>query len=63
MTSSVRLGRDAVRTLIDVGRIKYNQVRGNYASELLADMVSRECREITDALPRHEPDRAVKAEG
>ena len=45
MTSSVRLGRDAVRTFIDVGRIKYNQVRGNYASEFLSNIISDELGE------------------
>lgn len=43
MTSSVRLGRDSLRTFIDVGRIKLNQMRGVYASPHLATLVAREC--------------------
>lgn len=43
MTSSVRLGRDSLRTLVDVGCIKMNQMRGAYASPALASLVAREC--------------------
>ena len=42
-TSSVRLGRDAVQTFADVARIKLNQLRGYYESEVLRDLVAREC--------------------
>lgn len=42
-TSSVRLGRDAVQTFIDVARIKANQMQGLYRSEILIDLVAREC--------------------
>jgi glycosyltransferase involved in cell wall biosynthesis len=43
MTSSVRLGRDSLQTLLDVGRIKLNQMRGAYANRQLASLVAREC--------------------
>jgi dolichyl-phosphate beta-glucosyltransferase len=42
-TSSVRLGRDAIQTFIDVARIKLNQMKGHYRSEVLLDLVAREC--------------------
>ena len=42
-TSSVRLGRDAVQTFIDVARIKLNQMQGFYRSDVLIDLVAREC--------------------
>jgi len=42
-TSSVRLGRDAVQTFIDVARIKLNQMQGRYRSDVLIDLVAREC--------------------
>ena len=41
--SSVRLGRDAVQTFIDVARIKLTQLRGYYDIEVLRDLVAREC--------------------
>jgi glycosyltransferase involved in cell wall biosynthesis len=43
MTSSVRLGRDSLQTLIDVVRIKLNQMRGAYANQHLSSLVAREC--------------------
>ena len=43
VTSSVRLGRDSLRTLVDVGRIKMNQTRGAYVNHHLATLVAREC--------------------
>jgi len=49
-TSSVRLGRDAMRTFGDVARIKYNQLRGNYASPLLAGLVAGECAAASQPL-------------
>jgi len=49
-TSSVRLFYDAVRTFGDVGRIKLNQLRGNYASDVLAGLVARECGQASDRL-------------
>lgn len=42
-TSSVRLGRDSLRTFADVARIKLNQMRGRYASDYLRDLVALEC--------------------
>ncbi len=42
-TSSVRLGRDAFQTLVDVTRIKLHQLRGNYESNELRGLVAREC--------------------
>ena len=43
MTSSVRLGRDSLRTLIDLVHIKLNQMRGAYVNNHLATLVAREC--------------------
>jgi hypothetical protein len=42
-TSSVRLGRDALQTLVDVARIKLHQLRGHYESAELRGLVAREC--------------------
>lgn len=42
-TSSVRLGRDSLQTLIDVTRIKVNQLKGSYESTALMGLVAREC--------------------
>ena len=50
MTSSVRLGRDSLQTLLDVGRIKINQMRGAYANPHLSSLVSRECAEASGPL-------------
>ena len=49
-TSSVRLGRDAVQTFVDVARIKMNQMRGHYESALLRDMVACECSAASEPL-------------
>lgn len=46
-TSSVRLGRDAIQTFIDVARIKLNQMSGHYRSDVLIDLVARECAAST----------------
>jgi dolichyl-phosphate beta-glucosyltransferase len=46
-TSSVRLGRDSLQTLLDVARIKLNQVQGRYACDTLLNMVSRECSDLS----------------
>jgi glycosyltransferase involved in cell wall biosynthesis len=48
--SSVSLGRDSLRTLVDVARIKLNQMRGAYSSNHLATLVSRECVELASPL-------------
>jgi glycosyltransferase involved in cell wall biosynthesis len=42
-TSSVRLGRDSLQTLLDVAKIKMNQMAGHYESDVLKALVSREC--------------------
>jgi glycosyltransferase involved in cell wall biosynthesis len=42
-TSSVRIGRDSTQTLFDLGRIKTNQWRGVYESDLLRGLIAREC--------------------
>lgn len=47
-TSSVRLGRDAVRGFIDVFRIKWNQLRGRYSSRVLEEMLLREFIDARD---------------
>lgn len=45
-TSSVKLLRDASRGVIDVLRIKLNQIRGLYASPSLANLIQREFDDI-----------------
>lgn len=42
-TSSVRLGRDSLQTFVDVARIKFHQLRGDYRSPALRGLVAREC--------------------
>jgi len=42
-TSSVRLGRDSLHTLVDVSRIKLHQMSGDYESIQLRGLVAREC--------------------
>lgn len=56
-TSSVRLGRDAVQTFIDVAKIKLNQMRGYYRSETLIDLVAHECAESMKQIEVHRPGR------
>lgn len=48
--SSVRLGRDSMRTLVDLARIKYHQMHGDYESESLASLVASECAEASSPL-------------
>lgn len=50
-TSSVRLGRDALQTFIDVARIKLNQMQGRYRSDILIDLVARECASFSLEYP------------
>ena len=50
-TSSVRLGRDALQTFIDVARIKLNQMQGLYRSDILIDLVARECAAFSFEYP------------
>jgi dolichyl-phosphate beta-glucosyltransferase len=49
-TSSVSQGRDALQTLVDVARIKLNQMRGYYRSPLLRSLVAYECASISGVL-------------
>jgi len=58
-TSSVRLGRDSMRTLIDVARIKLHQMRGEYDSEMLAGIVGRECDAMSDSLVTRQSTRPI----
>ena len=54
-TSSVRLLRDSARGVLDVFRIKYHQMRGDYESAALAALVTAEFAEVQRAgsgLPR-----------
>ena len=51
-TSTVRVGRDALRGVVDVLRIKYHQLRGHYESRELAALVRDEF--LADS--RHELD-------
>lgn len=48
-TSSVRLLRDSARGVVDVFRIKYHQIRGDYESAALAAMVSREFAQVEES--------------
>lgn len=48
--STVKLGSDSLRTLIDVGRIKLNQMRGAYANHHLSTLVARECGALSAPL-------------
>ncbi len=50
MSSSVRLGRDSLQTLVDVCRIKLNQMRGAYTNHHLASLVARECAAASSPL-------------
>lgn len=52
-TSSVRLGRDSFQTLVDVARIKLHQLRGDYESTELRELVAREC--ATASIPLRTP--------
>ena len=45
-TSSVRLLRDSARGMFDVLSIKYHQLRGHYASLMLASTVRSEFEEL-----------------
>ena len=54
-TSSVRLGRDSIRTLADVLRIKVNQMRGNYFSDYLQNLVASECNAAATPLASASP--------
>lgn len=63
MTSSVRLGRDSMRTFVDVALIKYNQMRGNYMSTVLTGLVARECAAAAAPLRTPVmPQRALRVE-
>jgi len=48
-TSSVRLFRDSARGMSDVLSIKYHQLRGRYASPMLASMVRQEFGDLERA--------------
>jgi glycosyltransferase involved in cell wall biosynthesis len=47
-TSSVRLVRDSARSLVDIARIKYNQMRGRYSSRVLERLVYEEFSRMRD---------------
>jgi len=49
-TSSVRIGRDAVRSLADLARLRLNRLRGRYDCPRLRQLVADECSSITGAL-------------
>ncbi len=51
--SSVRLGRDSLRTLMDLARIKYHQMHGDYESKSLSTLVASECADA--AMPLRTP--------
>jgi dolichyl-phosphate beta-glucosyltransferase len=46
VTSSVRIGRDSLRMLLDVARIKLLQLRGRYDDPVLAELPLRDLREM-----------------
>jgi len=50
-TSSVRVLRDCARAAADVLRIKYHQLRGEYTSRALHQMVEREFRAVCHEVP------------
>jgi dolichyl-phosphate beta-glucosyltransferase len=49
-TTSVRLGRDALKTFADLARIKAHQWKGSYADARLSGLVSRECSDTSNPL-------------
>ncbi|MEO8577686.1 MAG: glycosyltransferase, partial [Gemmatimonadales bacterium] len=51
--SSVRLGRDSMRTLMDLARIKFHQMSGDYESKSLTNLVANECADA--AMPLRTP--------
>ena len=53
-TSSVRLVRDSIRTFADIARIKYNQMRGRYDSDVLERLVYDEFRRFRDRRATHD---------
>ena len=53
-TSSVRVVRDSIRTLADIARIKYNQMRGRYDSDVLERLVYEEFRRFRDGPVTHD---------
>ena len=54
-TSSVRLVRDSIRTFADIARIKYNQMRGRYDSDVLERLVDQEFRRFRDRRATQHP--------
>ncbi len=50
-TSSVRILRDCTRAAVDVLRIKYHQLRGEYTSRALHQLVEREFRAVCHEVP------------
>ena len=52
-TSSVRLVRDSIRTFADIARIKYNQMRGWYDSDVLERLVYEEFSRFRDRGATH----------
>jgi dolichyl-phosphate beta-glucosyltransferase len=50
-TSSVRILRDCTRAAADVLRIKYHQLRGEYTSRALHQMIEREFRAVCHEVP------------
>lgn len=49
-TSSVRIGRDALRSLADLARLRLNRFRGRYDCPRLKELVADECNSITETL-------------
>jgi hypothetical protein len=49
-TSTVRLGRDSLHTLVDVTKIKLHQMSGDYESIQLRGLVARECSAASSPL-------------
>jgi dolichyl-phosphate beta-glucosyltransferase len=49
-SSSVRLIRDSARGVVDIGRIKVNQLRGRYRSAALEQIVRRDFEATRDAV-------------
>ena len=64
-TSSVRLARDSARALVDVGRIKYHQLRGWYDSPglyaLVQDEFTRAAEECDRTVPAADSSPVVRS--
>ncbi|MBA3657888.1 MAG: glycosyltransferase [Gemmatimonadaceae bacterium] len=49
-TSSVRIGRDSLRSMADLARLRLNRFRGRYDCPQLEELVANECSSVTETL-------------